>query len=83
MNAPGYAVRWAHRRHRNAHRMDMALEQHSAHIPCVTVPESDNLCSVQIYRAVYPQNPEQSCTHGAKVDLLALPPWQAHYGLKW
>jgi len=82
MNAQVCAVRWAHRRHRNAQPMGTDSSTFRPSTGDVTLPESGSWCISHVVAPCSRRIQHKAGTRGAKVDLLALPPRQAHYGLK-
>ena len=82
MNAQVCAVRWAHRRHRNAQPMGTDSSTFRPITGDVTLPESGFWCISHVVAPCSRRIQHKAGTRGAKVDLLALPPRQAHYGLK-
>ena len=82
MNAQVCAVRWAHRRHRNAQPMGTDSSTFRPSTGDVTLPESGFWCISHVVAPCSRRIQHKAGTRGAKVDLLALPPRQAHYGLK-
>ena len=78
MNAQVCAVRWAHRRHRNAQPMGTDSSTFRPSTGDVTLPESGFWCISHVVAPCSRRIQHKAGTRGAKVDLLA--PWRCRRG---